>query len=90
MSEPTETEIARCGRCGHEVTLHGRRGFGHCRHGWESPLARAVAILKEAVLQNATEDEQKTAVAEAMDPKARCACRRFLKNAPTVREGDKL
>jgi hypothetical protein len=71
-----------CGRCGHDVTLHGRRGYGACRHGHESTLAFLVDVVRAAVAARLP-DEQIGALLEKVkaEPRKPCACLRFRKRA---------
>jgi hypothetical protein len=71
-----------CARCGHAVTLHGKHGFGHCRHGWENRLALAVAAVRASVAAELPDCERDALVERAMEPRTRCDCTRFLRRPP--------
>lgn len=70
-----------CGRCGHPIEAHGRRGYGSCRIGRGGGLAAAVALVRSAVARG--EQLWDGAVDKAMQTKA-CSCKRFRATpAPT-------
>lgn len=71
-----------CARCSHPFTLHGRRGCGACRHGWASPLALAVEVLRVSVLLGKNKHETHEAIEAAFNqPHEPCKCKRFRKTA---------
>lgn len=75
-----------CARCGHSSRLHGRRGYGACRHGWAKPLENAVAIVRARVVAGVPDDERKKLVDETMNtPHEPCDCKR-LRRTPMVKK----
>lgn len=70
-----------CARCGHDLSLHGRRGCGSCRHGRYGGLAAAVDALRLAVYAGVPKSDHKALVERAMETKS-CTCKRFLKRPP--------
>lgn len=76
-----------CGRCGHLVALHGRRGHGACRHGHHDPLAVLVAVTKACVIARYTKEQTDAALEEAKQRIARdepCTCRRATRTQRTA------
>jgi hypothetical protein len=69
-----------CGRCGHAVALHGRRGHGACRHGHVNRLALAVDAARIAAASGLTRAETKALVDAAWNlPDDPCSCKRATK-----------
>ena len=62
--------------CGHPLSLHGRRGYGSCRHGRGGRIAAMVAAVENSVCAGLTLAERNSAVEEAskFEP---CSCKRF-------------
>lgn len=74
-----------CGRCGHSIELHGRRGHGSCRQrGWtEYGRGEAERIVAER------DGTDKTVTAFVLRTllmlpgmHGTCECKRFLKRTP--------
>jgi hypothetical protein len=69
-----------CGRCGHDVALHGRRGYGACRHGSASPLALAVEAARLAVISGLDQNATRAVIDRAFtEAPALCGCKRYRK-----------
>jgi hypothetical protein len=72
-----------CGRCGHDVQLHGRRGHGQCRHGHTRPLEAAVDAVRAAVAAGLTRDQVSDLVEKAWSSnRTPCKCPRATKPKP--------
>ena len=68
--------------CGHPIALHGRRGYGSCRHGSASPIAVAVEAARICVMRGMSKEETHATVQRAFkEAPAPCACKRFRKAA---------
>lgn len=62
--------------CGHSIALHGRRGFGACRHGRGGGLVGAIEAARIAAVRGLSETETEQVMAAAMNLRP-CHCRRF-------------
>lgn len=62
--------------CGHSIGLHGRRGFGACRHGRGGGLFGAVRAARMAAVQGLSEIETERLIDGTMYLRP-CECRRF-------------
>jgi hypothetical protein len=65
-----------CAGCGHGIELHGRRGYGSCRHGRGGALVAAVNMVEACVLAGIEGERRKVLIDAAMRVTP-CECRRF-------------
>lgn len=65
-----------CSRCGHPRSMHGRRGYGGCRHGRGGGLDAAVWAAVACVTAKVPQAEQQSIVNKAFEAKP-CTCKRF-------------
>jgi hypothetical protein len=74
-----------CGRCGHAVSLHGRRGHGHCRHGRMSALEAVVLATRASVMAGHTREKTKAIIDDIMNAEVvPCECPRATKPQQSI------
>lgn len=78
LETPCGCRATDCTTCGHDWSLHGRRGHGSCSHGRRGGLDAAVAAVRIAVQLDLKKEERTKLVDIALETK-RCECRRFTR-----------